>query len=181
MSLLFRIFFGFFTITAVLQLLTIVLSHFYINNLFLLPIYLLVQILGLGFFYSTLLNNLKWRKYTYLIIALLLISLVIELSTSIYSSEFPLTWYTHIILNIVFAIISFSFLLNQMDSSKKTALLIINISIFFYLSIHSLIFFFGDLLLNISSDNQTIIWNINTLAHLVFITLIGFSLWKIVK
>ena len=168
----------FFIPTFAIQLWALILSKAGFSNLYLLPFLITFQCIGLSLFY---LHFYKKSKFFIIITPIALspiIFFLIELEQNYTHMNNKLSWSSHYISSSIFMSLASLALLSKINNTVKDNNTAIHIAILLYFSINSIIFLFGDFLVSIQAEKQIFIWTINILIHLIFLFIIGNTLWK---
>ena len=173
-----KAFMTFFVLVGIIQSTSVILSYFYIENLYLFPVYICVQLLTLGRFYVLLWTNQRKRKAVQLILLCLLCLFGLELVFWLVDQQDVLTWYSHFTSSIFYALLSLIILIRRLESNLNQQLLQLNVGILFYFSLSALFFLFGNFLLTFSGGNENLLWNLNVIVHMVFLLIVAPALWK---
>lgn len=176
-----RSFFIYFFASGILQDVAFYMGKIGMKNHFIMPILILFQIVGLGIFYSKILKKTVYYNYAKIILVGLATLFVFELTKNIVNDYFSLLWYSHLAANVVFSLVSFFVLLMQVKYADDDSDLILHIGVFLYSSVSALVFLFGNILADIPFAGQLAIWFVHLSVHLVFLFLIGYSLWKKIR
>lgn len=168
----------FFIPTFAVQLWALFLSKAGLSNLYLLPFSIIFQCVGLSLFYLHFYRKSKFISVVTLISLSSIVFFLIELGQNYTHISDKLSWSSHYISSFIFMSLAALALLSKINTNVKENNTAIHIAILLYFSINSIIFLFGNFLISIQLEKQIFIWTINILIHLVFLFIIGNTLWK---
>ena len=174
-----KYFLWFFITAGIVQIVSIVTGKLNINNGFVMPIYICAQILGLGAYYFKLIRSERNEKWLKRALFGLFGLFLVELGMQLYRGHgvFDLSWFSHFVSSMIFALFSFNVMVLKSDVVKDTGNFFIHIAVFLYSSISALVFLFGNILVDIPHAAQISIWIVHASVHLIFLFLIGRGLW----
>jgi hypothetical protein len=170
---------GFFLIyllfVTIMQLSMEVFYHLHKNNLFLMNLFFIGQMMVLGLFYSSLMNDRSQKTIIYTAMALNVTVIGVQIWLD-YEQFFQYNLFVIVITNLSVIVFAVLHLYNMLTSEKKYYFF--TIGLILYLLASTMIFIVGNINVKLNSDLKFLLWTFNSVL-LVFYYLFILYEWKV--
>ena len=172
----YRVLFIYLISTAVIQGITEYLGKVYGQNLFMSHYYFIIQFVLLSIYFFNIIKSNKLRKVIKYTSIVALFSLIIQyLTTPVIYNSF--NQFEILVCSLPLILYSVFFLFQTLDS-KDRKYIFVNSGIFIFILSSTLIFSAGNVMLDLSSEVNNIIWHANVSIYAIYQILIFIEWYK---